>query len=163
MMLHNQAHQQVSDPKCIIRFKNIRQWAAYHICPALCKRRIQPLKVLVDTVELLGKHSSSVQEGPMLAPSSVQAEVFWGVQVLYDTAMASAVFYLVVCQVGGNMKQDQKRLNKLVNKACFLDSTEVICETRMLPELITFTDNTTYHLYETVEAAHYNTLYKINT
>lgn len=79
-MLHNQAHQQVSNPKRIIRFKNIHQWAAYHICPALCKRRIQPLKVLVDT-ELLGKHSSSLQEGPM----SVQAEVFWGVQVLYDT------------------------------------------------------------------------------
>lgn len=123
MMLHNQAHQQVSNPKCIIRFKNIHQWAAYHICPALCKRRIQPLKVLVDTVELLGKHSSSVQEGPMLAPSSVQAEVFWGVQVLYDTAMASAVFYLVVCQVGGNMKQDQKRLNKLVNKDGSVSST----------------------------------------
>lgn len=78
--------------------------------------------MLVDTVELLGKLSSSVQEGPMLAPSSVQAEVFWGVQVLYDTAMASAVFYLVVCQVGGNMKQDQKRL-KLVNKAGSVSST----------------------------------------
>lgn len=75
--------------------------------------------MLVDTVELLGKHSSSLQEGPM----SVQAEVFWGVQVLYDTAMASAIFYLVVCRVGGNMKQDQKRLNKLVNKAGSVSST----------------------------------------
>lgn len=122
-MLHNQAHQQVSNLKCIIRFKNMHQWTGHHICLALNKGGFSHLRCWVTTCLTVGKHLSSVQEGPMLAPSYVQAEVFWGVQVLYDTAVASAIFYLVVCRVGGNMKQDQKRLNKLVNKASSVSST----------------------------------------
>ncbi|KAK3545669.1 hypothetical protein QTP70_009563 [Hemibagrus guttatus] len=49
----------------------------------------------------------------------------------YDTVVASAILYAIVCWVGGSTEQDRKRLNKLVRRVssvlgCPLDLVEEV-------------------------------------
>ncbi|KAF7649768.1 hypothetical protein LDENG_00136670 [Lucifuga dentata] len=76
-------------------------------------------------------------------------------KTLYDTVVASAIFYAVVCWGGECTDRDRNRVNKLVRRAssvlgCCLDSVEVVSERRMLAKLTSIMDNTSHPLYETV-------------
>ena len=77
-------------------------------------------------------------------------------RTFYDTVVASAVFYAIVCWGGGSTDRDRKRLNKLVKRAssvlgCPLDSIEEVADRRMLAKLTSIMDNTSHPLHHTVE------------
>ena len=68
-------------------------------------------------------------------------------RTFYDSVMASAIFYAVVCWRGGSTDRDRSRLNKLIRRAssvldCPLDSIEEVGERRMLAKLTSIMDNT---------------------
>ena len=74
----------------------------------------------------------------------------------YDSIVASALLYAVVCWAPGSTERDRKRLNKLVRKAtsvlgCPLDSVEEVAERRVLSKLRSIMDNTSHPLHHTVE------------
>ena len=78
-------------------------------------------------------------------------------RTFYDTVVASAIFYAVVCWGGGCTERDRNRLNKLVKRAssvvgCPLDSVEDVGERRMLAKLTSIMHNTSHPLHETVGA-----------
>ena len=78
-------------------------------------------------------------------------------RTFYDSVVASAIFYAVVCWRGGSTDRDRKRLNKLIKRAssvldCPLDSMEVVGERRMLAKLTSIMDNTSHPLHDTVES-----------
>ena len=81
-----------------------------------------------------------------LRSSGVQRTLLW---VFYNTLVASALLYAVVCRGGSSMDRDWKRLKKLVRRAssvldCPLDSLEVLGERRMLAKLMSIMDNTSH-------------------
>ena len=68
-------------------------------------------------------------------------------KTFYDSAVASAIFYAVVCWSCGSSERHRKRPNKLVKRAgsvldCFLDSIEVVGERRMLAKLTSIMETT---------------------
>ena len=78
-------------------------------------------------------------------------------RTFYDSVVASAILYAVVCWGAGSTDRDRKRLNKLVRKAssvlgCPLESVEGVGERRMLAKLTSIRDNTSHPLHQTVEA-----------
>ena len=78
-------------------------------------------------------------------------------RTFYDSVVASAIHYAVVCWGAGSTDRDRKRLNKLVRRAssvlgCPLASVEEVGERRMLVKLSTIMDNTSHPLHPTVEA-----------
>ena len=78
-------------------------------------------------------------------------------RTFYDSVVASALNYAVVCWGAGSTDRDRKRLNKLVRKAssvlgCPLDSVEEVGGRRMLAKLTSIRDNTSHPLHQTVEA-----------
>ena len=78
-------------------------------------------------------------------------------RTFYDTVVASAIFYAVVCWGCGSTERDRKRLNKLVRRAssvldCPLDSIEEVGERRMLAKLTSIMDNTSHPLHATISA-----------
>ncbi|KAK0141058.1 hypothetical protein N1851_021940 [Merluccius polli] len=68
-------------------------------------------------------------------------------QRLYDSVVASAIFYAVVCWRGGSTDRDRSKLNRL---DCLLDSIEKVGERRMLAKLTSILDNTSHPLRDTV-------------
>jgi len=75
-------------------------------------------------------------------------------KTFYDTAVASVIFYAVVCWSGGIMERDKKKL-KMIRRAssivgCPLDSVEQVGERRMLAKLSNIWNNNSHPLYETV-------------
>ena len=77
------------------------------------------------------------------------------VKTFYDSVVASAVFYTVVCWGCGSSERDRRRRNKLVKRAgsvldCPLDSIEEVGERRMLAKLTSIMDNPSHPLHETV-------------
>ncbi|KAK3567883.1 hypothetical protein QTP86_027321, partial [Hemibagrus guttatus] len=77
-------------------------------------------------------------------------------RTFYDTVVASAILYTIVCWVGGSTERDRKRLNKLFRRpssvlGCPLDLVEEVGERRMLAKLRSIMNNTSYPLYGTVE------------
>lgn len=78
-------------------------------------------------------------------------------RTFYDTVMASAIFYAVVCWSGGLTERDRGKLNKLVRRAssvldCLLKSIKQDGEERLLSNLTSIMDNTSHPLCETVRA-----------
>ena len=78
-------------------------------------------------------------------------------RTFYDSVVASAIHYAVVCWGAGSTDRDRKRLNKLVRRAssvlgCPLPSVEEVGERRMLAKLTSIRDNTSHPLHQTVEA-----------
>ena len=78
-------------------------------------------------------------------------------RTFYDTVVASAIFYAVVCWRGGMAERDRGKLNKLVRRVssvldCPLKSIEQVGEERMLSKLTSIMDNTSHPLHETVRA-----------
>ena len=78
-------------------------------------------------------------------------------KTFYDSVVASAIFYVVVCWGCGSSERDRKRLNKLVKRAgsvldCPLDSIEEVGERRMLAKLTSIMDNPSHPLHQTVGA-----------
>ena len=78
-------------------------------------------------------------------------------RTFYDSVVASAIFYAVVCWRGGSTDRDRNRLNKLIRRAssvldCPLDSIEEVGERRMLAKLTSIMDNTSHPLHETVRS-----------
>ena len=78
-------------------------------------------------------------------------------RTFYDSVVASALLYAVVCWSCGSTERDRKRLNKLVRKAssvlgCPLESIEEVGERRMLAKLTSIMDNTSHPLHDTVGA-----------
>ena len=78
-------------------------------------------------------------------------------RTFYDTVVASAILYAVVCWGSGSTERDRKRLNKLVRRAssvldCPLETIEQVGERRMLAKLISIMDNTSHPLHGTLRA-----------
>lgn len=78
-------------------------------------------------------------------------------RTFYDTVVASALLYAVVCWGGGSTDRDRKRLNRLVRRAgsvldCSLDSIEEVGERRVLAKLASIMDNPSHPLHQTVGA-----------
>ena len=76
-------------------------------------------------------------------------------RTFYDSVVASALFYAVVCWGAGSTERDRKRLNRLVRRASSvldssLDSLEEVSERRMLAKLASIMDNPSHPLHETV-------------
>ena len=76
-------------------------------------------------------------------------------RTFYDSVVASAIHYAVVCWKGGSSDRDRSRLNRLIRRAssvldCPLDSIEVVGERRMLAKLTSIMDNTSHPLHDTV-------------
>ena len=76
-------------------------------------------------------------------------------RTFYDSVVASAILYAVVCWSSGSSERDRKRLNKLVRRAgsvldCSLDSIEEVGERRMLAKLTSIMDNPSHPLHQTV-------------
>ncbi|XP_054872156.1 uncharacterized protein LOC111569300 [Amphiprion ocellaris] len=76
-------------------------------------------------------------------------------RTFYDSVVASAIFYAVVCWGAGSTERDRKRLNRLVRRAgsvldCSLDSIEEVGERRMLAKLTSIMDNPSHPLHDTV-------------
>ncbi|XP_054866081.1 uncharacterized protein LOC129348770 [Amphiprion ocellaris] len=76
-------------------------------------------------------------------------------RTFYDSVVASAIFYAVVCWGAGSTERDRKRLNRLVRRAgsvldCSLDSIEEVGERRMLSKLTSIMDNPSHPLHDTV-------------
>lgn len=77
-------------------------------------------------------------------------------RMFYESVVASAIFYAVVCW-GGSMKvADMKRLNKLIRKAGSvvgeeLDNMETVVERRTLSRLRSIMDNEDHPLYNVVD------------
>ena len=77
-------------------------------------------------------------------------------KIFYDSVVASALLYAVVCWAPGSTERDRKRLNKLVRMAtpapgCALNSVEEVTERRMLSKLTSIMNNTFHPLHQTVE------------
>ncbi|TKS65892.1 RNA-directed DNA polymerase from mobile element jockey [Collichthys lucidus] len=76
-------------------------------------------------------------------------------RTFYDSVVASAIFYAVVCWRGSSTDRDRSRLNRLIRRAssvldCPLDSTEEVGERRMLAKLTSIMDNPSHPLHDTV-------------
>lgn len=77
-------------------------------------------------------------------------------KTFYDSVVASALFYAVVCW-GGCTDRDRNRIDKLVRRSgsvlgCSLESVVVVGERRMLAKLTSIMDNPLHPLHETVSA-----------
>ena len=73
----------------------------------------------------------------------------------FDSVVASAIFFGVVCWGSSISAADRKRLNKLVKKAssvlgCPLDPVEVVADRRMIAKLSSLMDNTSHPLQDTL-------------
>ncbi|XP_031172325.2 uncharacterized protein LOC116062024 [Sander lucioperca] len=78
-------------------------------------------------------------------------------KTFYDTEVASAIFYAVVCWEPGSPERDRKRLNRLVKRAtsvlaCPLDTIEKVRERRKLAKLASIMGNTAHPLHEAVSS-----------
>ena len=78
-------------------------------------------------------------------------------RTFYDSVVASAIFYGVVCWSSSITAAERKRLDKLVKKAgsvlgCSLDPVEVVGARRMVAKLSSIMDNVSHPLHETVRA-----------
>lgn len=67
-------------------------------------------------------------------------------RTFYDMVVASAIFYTVVCR---SSERDKKRLHKMARSTgsvlgCSSDSTEEVCERRMLAKLTCLVNNSSH-------------------
>ena len=75
--------------------------------------------------------------------------------MLYQSVVASTIFYTAVCWGGSATERDTRRLDKLIRKAgsvlgrC-LDSLGVVVERRMWTKLSDIMDNTNHPLHHTL-------------
>ncbi|CAI5660128.1 unnamed protein product [Oreochromis niloticus] len=93
---------------------------------------------------LLRRLRSFGVEGPLL-------------KTFYDSVVASAIFYGVVCWGGSISAGDRKRLNRLIRRAssvlgCPLDPVEVVSDRRMVAKLSSLLDSISHPMHETVTA-----------
>ncbi|KAL3987990.1 autism susceptibility protein [Sarotherodon galilaeus] len=91
---------------------------------------------------LLRRLRSFGVEGPLL-------------KTFYDSVVASAIFYGVVCWGGSISAGDRKRLNRLIRRAssvlgCPLDPVEVVSDRRMVAKLSSLLDNISHPMHETL-------------
>ena len=78
-------------------------------------------------------------------------------KTFYDSVVASAIFYGVVCWGGNISAGDRKRLNRLIRRASSvlgrpLDPVEVVSDRRMVAKLSSLLDNISHPMHETVTA-----------
>ncbi|XP_049902554.1 uncharacterized protein LOC126391694 [Epinephelus moara] len=78
-------------------------------------------------------------------------------KTFFDTVVASAIFYGVVCWGSSVSAADRKRLDKLIKKAssvlgCSLDSVQVVGERRMTAKLSSLRTNDSHPLQEEIKA-----------
>ena len=78
-------------------------------------------------------------------------------RTFYDSVVASALFYALVCWGGGRTDRDRRRNDKLVRRSgfvlgCHLDSGDTVGERRMLAKLTSIMDNSCHPLRESVGA-----------
>ncbi|KAI5098355.1 gastrula zinc finger protein XlCGF28.1-like [Silurus meridionalis] len=76
-------------------------------------------------------------------------------KTFFDSVVASAIFYGVVCWGSSISTADRKRLDKLIRKASSvlgipLDTVQEVGERRMVAKLSSLLQNASHHLYETV-------------
>ncbi|XP_078264925.1 uncharacterized protein LOC144598602 [Rhinoraja longicauda] len=78
-------------------------------------------------------------------------------RTFYNTVVASAIFYGVVCWSSSISAAEGKRLDKLVRKAssvlgCPLDSVQAVGDRRMMAKLTLLLDNDSHPMQDTVTA-----------
>ncbi|CAI5670812.1 unnamed protein product [Oreochromis niloticus] len=130
--------------------------------PAQPSPVLQPVQSVVQSVQ-------SVAQPSVAQPSVAQSLVHRPVQFpelqpqhpepapIYDSVVASAIFYGVVCWGGSISAGDRKRLNRLIQRAssvlgCPLDPVEVVSDRRMAAKLSSLLDNISHPMHETVTA-----------
>ncbi|KAI3363870.1 hypothetical protein L3Q82_001469 [Scortum barcoo] len=75
----------------------------------------------------------------------------------YDSVVASAIFYGIVCWASSITDRDRRRMDRLVRRAssvlgCPLDSVEVVGNGRMMAKLSSLLNNTSHPLQDTLTA-----------
>ncbi|XP_076744780.1 uncharacterized protein LOC143420432 isoform X3 [Maylandia zebra] len=124
----------LENPRC--RFETLRlDWT--HNSDALYRKGQSRLY-------LLRRLRSFGVEGPLL-------------KTFYDSVVASAIFYGVVCWGGSISAGDRKRLNRLIRRAssvlgCPLDPVEVVSDRRTAAKLSSLMDNISHPMQQTVTA-----------
>ena len=78
-------------------------------------------------------------------------------RTFFETVVASAIFFGVVCWSSSITAADRKRLDKLIKKAssvlgCPLDSVQVVGERRMIAKLSSLMDNVSHPMQDTITA-----------
>ncbi|KAL3993517.1 platelet-activating factor acetylhydrolase IB subunit alpha [Sarotherodon galilaeus] len=78
-------------------------------------------------------------------------------KTFYDSVVASAIFYGVVCWGGSISAGDRKRLNRMIRRAssvlgCPLDPVEVVSDRRIVAKLSSLLDNISHPMQETLTA-----------
>ncbi|XP_076744782.1 uncharacterized protein LOC143420432 isoform X5 [Maylandia zebra] len=106
--------------------------------------RFETLRKGQSRLYLLRRLRSFGVEGPLL-------------KTFYDSVVASAIFYGVVCWGGSISAGDRKRLNRLIRRAssvlgCPLDPVEVVSDRRTAAKLSSLMDNISHPMQQTVTA-----------
>ncbi|KAI3359132.1 hypothetical protein L3Q82_002598 [Scortum barcoo] len=75
----------------------------------------------------------------------------------YDSVVASAIFYGIVCWASSITDRDRRRMDRLVRRAssvlgCPLDSVEVVGNGRMMAKLSSLLNNTSHPLQDSLTA-----------
>ncbi|KAI3351524.1 hypothetical protein L3Q82_020366, partial [Scortum barcoo] len=78
-------------------------------------------------------------------------------RTFYDSVVASAIFYGIVCWASSITDRDRRRMDRLVRRAssvlgCPLDSVEVVGNRRMMAKLSSLLNNTSHPLQDTLTA-----------
>lgn len=78
-------------------------------------------------------------------------------RTFYDSVVASAIFYRIVCWAGSIMDKDRRRMDRLVKRAssvlgCSLDSVGVEGNGRMMAKLSSMLHNASHPLQHTLTA-----------
>ncbi|KAI3354749.1 hypothetical protein L3Q82_004522 [Scortum barcoo] len=78
-------------------------------------------------------------------------------RTFYDSVVASAIFYGIVCWASSITDRDRRRMDRLVRRAssvlgCPLDSVEVVGNGRMMAKLSSLLNNTSHPLQDTLTA-----------
>ncbi|KAI3369235.1 hypothetical protein L3Q82_007782 [Scortum barcoo] len=78
-------------------------------------------------------------------------------RTFYDSVVASAIFYGIVCWASSIIDRDRRRIDRLVRRAssvlgCPLDSVEVVGNGRMMAKLSSLLNNTSHPLQDTLTA-----------
>ncbi|KAI3355682.1 hypothetical protein L3Q82_004268 [Scortum barcoo] len=96
---------------------------------------------LNDSLDWSDNTNVPCQEGQQQTVPAQEAEVFWSAGTLlrtfYDSVVASAIFYGIVCWASSITDRDRRRMDRLVRRAssvlgCPLDSVEVVGNGRMM-------------------------------
>ncbi|KAI3359206.1 hypothetical protein L3Q82_002733 [Scortum barcoo] len=104
---------------------------------------------LQDAVGVQGTCSLTTNANPGVVTGTTPEDL------LYDSVVASAIFYGIVCWASSITDRDRRRMDRLVRRAssvlgCLLDSVEVVRNGRMMAKPSSMLNNTSHPLQDTL-------------